>query len=170
MASPTEEKKEITKMFINDYENTYSSVKTACKNVEDLPALIAVMRETRKPMTCREIGISLFGDDYVKNGDYWHDSYSRQLTAHLSQMLRHLVRGGFIRWDKIDGEPVEVERPTYIRKDDCGNPQYICVHDDEGNEYQMPNPKYNPCYYSGEWVTVKETIVPKIKVYLWVAE
>ena len=158
-------------MFINDYENTYVSVKTACENVKDLPALIALMRETRKPMTCREIGVALFGDDYVRNGDYWHDSYSRQLTAHLAQMLRHFARGGFVRTEKIDGEPVEVESQEYICEDGEGNTAEIRVWDKDGNEYMMPNPKYNPYRGgAGRWVKVKKTITPKIKVYTWVAD
>ena len=162
-------------MFINDYENTYSSVKTACENVKDLPALIELLRGAPAPMSCKEIGFAMFGDAYAYDGDptsndAWLQRINRRrLTSHLSQMLRHLVRGGFIRWDEINGEPIEVEQEEYRRIDDYGQPQYIRVHDDEGNEYQMLNPKYNPCYYKGDWIKVKKTIVPKIKVYTWVA-
>lgn len=156
-------------MTTNKFEDTYSSVKVAKDHTKDLPIVCELLRGAPAPMTCKEIGVAMFGDAYVKDGDYWHDSYSRQLTAHLTQMLRHLMRGGFIDRKEIDGEPVEIETQEYIRRDDDGHPQYIRVHDDEGNEYQMPNPKYNPCYGTGGWVTVKKTVTPKIRVYTWVA-
>ena len=163
-------------MKTNAYENTYVSVNNAKKETADLPRLVELLRNATAPMSCKEIGFAMFGDAYAYHGnptsnDAWIQRINRQrLTAHLSQMLRHLVRGRFIRRDEIDGEPVEVEREEYRRIDDYGNPQYIRVHDDEGNEYQMPNPKYNPCYYKGDWVKVKKTIVPKVRVYTWVAD
>ena len=158
-------------MIVNAYEETYSSVMVASEHTADLVPLANLLMRADHPMTCKEIGVALFGDAYVKNGDYWHDIQSRKLTAHLSQMLRHFVRGDFIRGDKIDGEPVEVEDQEYICEDGEGNTAKIRVWDKDGNEYMMPNPKYNPRRGEvGRWVKVKKTIVPKIKVYTWVVE
>ena len=158
-------------MIVNAYEETYSSVLVASKHTTDLVPLANLLMKADHSMTCREIGVALFGDDYIKNGDYWHDSYSRQLTAHLAQMLRHFARGGFVRAEEIDGEPVEVESEEYIREDSEGNTAEIHVWDKDGNEYMMPNPKYNPYRGgAGHWAKVKKTIVPKIKVYTWAAE
>lgn len=162
-------------MTTNVYEDTYSSIETARNHTADLPQLVELLRNATAPMSCKEIGFAMFGDAYAYDGDPTsHDAWlqrinRRRLTSHLTQMLRHLVRGGFINREEINGEPVEVEQEEYRRIDDDGHPQYIRVHDDEGNEYMMPNPKYNPCYGTGNWVTVKKTIVPKIRVYTWVA-
>ena len=160
-------------MIINAYEETYSSVIVATEHTEGLVPLANLLMRADHPMTCKEIGVAMYGDKYTKNGDYWHDCNSRRLTAHLSQMLRHFVRGGFVRLDRVDGEPIEVEHEEFRRFDDEGNPQFIRVRDDEGNEYQMPNPKYDVWRagrIGGKYVKVKKTITPKIKVYSWVVE
>ena len=166
-------------MTTTAYENTYVSVNNAKQNTADLPQLVELLRSATAPMSCKEIGFAMFGNAYAYNGDpdsheAWLQRINRKrLTSHLSQMLRHLRKGGFVRTDEIDGEPIEVEREEYRRIDDEGNPQFIRVHDDEGNEYQMPNPKYDvwrACRTHGEWVKVKETITPKIKVYIWAAD
>jgi len=156
-------------MITNVYEDTYSSIETAKNHTADLVPLADLLMKADHPMTCKEIGFAMFGDAYEYTDDFSHNIRRKCLTSHITQMLRHLVRGGFIRREEIDGEPIEVEQEEYQRIDDYGQPQYIRVHDDEGNEYQMQNPKYNPCYGAGKWVKVKKTIIPKIRVYTWVA-
>ena len=153
-------------MTTTAYENTYVNVANAKHDTADLAAVVDFLRSQSSPITCKAIGVAIFGKNYTEG------YMTRHYVNHLSQMLKHLREGGFIRVDKVNGEPIEVESDEYRRTDDEGNPQFIRVHDDEGNEYQMSNPKYDmwrSCRTPGEWVKVKKTIVPKIKVYTWVA-
>lgn len=143
-------------MKTNCYEDTYVSVNKARKDVEKLDDVILTLEDADKPLTCRDIGLAIWGADYLDN---------RRYSARMGQMLKHLRRGGFIRVEEVNGEPVEVEYEEYIREDDDGNPATIRVHDDAGNEYQMPNPKYRPSYGGGKWYKLKRTVIPRIKVY-----
>ena len=141
-------------MITTKYEDTYISVKKARDDTADLERVIQILSKASEPMTCHDIGFTFWGVGYLDN---------RRRSAHLGQILKHLRQGGFIHVDEIDGEPVEVEREEYRRNEDKnGNPRYIKVHDDAGNEYEIPNPKYRG--YSG-WIRYKETIIPRIKVY-----
>lgn len=143
-------------MITNRYEDLYVSVKTARENTADLHRVIEVLFAASKPLTCHDIGFAIWGPAYLDN---------RRCAGHMGQMLKHLRKGGFIRMEEVDGEPVEVEYEEYIREDDEGNPATIRVHDDAGNEYQMPNPKYRPSYGGGKWYKLKRTVTPRIKVY-----
>lgn len=144
-------------MITTDYENTYASVAKACRHTADLEKVIEVLSKASKAMTCRDIGLAIWGADYLDN---------RRYSAHMGQMLKHLRQGKFIRWVEINGEPVEVEYDEYQRDvDDEGNTYYITVRDDEGNKYQMHNPKWRGGYSGGRWVKVKKTVIPRIKVY-----
>ena len=156
-------------MITTKFEDTYSCVENAKDTVADLYALTDLLERSNRPKTCREIGLALFGTEYTDR----NSRRARGMTAHLSQMLKHLRRGGFIKVEEIKGEPIEVEREEYVRVDDADNPQFIRVHDDAGNEYQMPNPNYNPwraAKAGGSWQKVKKTVVPTYKVYSWAVE
>lgn len=143
-------------MKTNCYEDTYVSVNKARKDVEKLDDVILALEDADRPLTCRDIGLAIWGADYLDN---------RRYSARMGQMLKHLRRGKFIRVEEVDGEPVEVEYEEYQRDvDDEGNPYYIIVHDDEGNKYQMHNPKWRG-YNGGRWVKIKKTVTPRIKVY-----
>ena len=88
----------------------------------------------------------------------------------MGQILRHLRKGGFIKIEERKGDPIEIEVAEYVNRDENGNPATIKVHDDEGNEYEIPNPKYRPSYWNnGRFEKVKKTVTPTIKTYLWVA-
>ena len=150
-------------MNANTYEKTYVSVTNAERNVEYLNELVNIMRSNREPMTCADLGCRLFGDRYESN------SAKNILSARMGQMLRHLRQGGFIKVDTIDGAPVEVSSWEWVDAPDAP-PSKICVHDDEGNEYWIANPKYDYRRHGGNYEEVKKTIVPKVKTYLWVAE
>lgn len=143
-------------MITDKYEDTYISVKKACEDVKNLDDVIFVLEDATAPMSCREIGLKVWGPAYLNN---------RRLSSKMGQILKHLRWSGNLRIEKVAGEPVEVEYDEYGGEfDDEGNPRYIKVHDDEGNTYNMPNPKYHG-YYCGRWVKVKKTIIPTTKVY-----
>ena len=143
-------------MITTNYENTYVSVQKARWDVIDLDLVMEVLSKASAPMSCRDIGLKIWGPAYLNN---------RRRAAHMGQMLRHLLQGSFIRWDEVKGDPIEVEYEKYIREDDKGNPPFIKVHDDEGNEYIIHNPKFNGYAAEGRLVKVKKTVIPTTKVY-----
>ena len=143
-------------MITTDYENTYVSVQKARWDVLYLDRVMEVLSKASAPLSCHDIGFAIWGVDYLGH---------RHRAAHMGQMLKHLRQGGFIRVEKIAGEPMEIEVEEYQREcDENGNPRYIKVHDDEGNTYDMPNPKFNG-YSCGKWVKIKRTVIPTTKVY-----
>lgn len=152
-------------MNANAYERTYVVVEHASNAVKHLDEVVSILKAAKQPMTCKEIGIALFGErEYL---DSWR---SRSHSAHLGQILSHLVEGKFVNSIKIDGAPVRIETWEYICKDSYGNPRRITVHDDEGNTYEIDNPKYDPRSGCGHQERVRKTIIPKIKTYKWIAE
>ena len=150
-------------MTANIYEKTYVSVKNAVHDTEYLDRLVSILRFNREPMTCADLGHRMFGNRY--GSEYM----GKSLSGRMGQMLRHLRQSGFIKVDEIDGDPVEVSSWEWVDAPDAP-PSKICVHDDEGNEYWIANPKYDYRRHGGNYEEVKKTIVPKVKVYLWVAE
>ena len=150
-------------MNANLYEKTYVSVKNAVHDTEYLDRLVNILRSNREPMTCADLGGRVFGDQY-------HSYYmGKSCQGRMGQMLRHLRQGGFIKVDLIDGAPVEVSSWEWV--DAVGAPpSKIKVHDEDGNEYLIANPKYDYRCHGGNYEEVKKTIIPKVKVYLWVAE
>lgn len=150
-------------MTTNIYEKTYVSVKNAVNDTEYLDKLVNILRDCREPMTCASLGYRVFGDRY--NSEYM----GKSLSSRMGQMLRHLRKGGFIKVGLIDGEPVEVSSWEWV--DTVGAPpSKIRVHDEEGNEYWIANPKYDYRRHGGSYQEVKKTIIPQVKTYLWVAE
>ena len=150
-------------MTTNIYEKTYVSVKNGLADTEYLNRLVEIMRSNREPMTCADLGYRVFGNRY--GSDYM----GKSLSARMGQMLRHLRQGGFIKTDLIDGAPVEVSSWEWV--DAVGAPpSKIRVHDEDGNEYWIANPKYDYRCHGGNYEEVKKTIIPKVKTYLWVAE
>jgi len=150
-------------MIANIYEKTYVSVKNGLADTEYLDRLVRIMYENREPMTCADLGHRVFGDRYGSKG------VARSLSCRMGQMLKHLRQGGFIKIDEIDGAPVEITTWNWV--DPVGAPpKEIRVHDDDGNEYMIPNPKYDYSKYNGSFEPVKQTVIPKIKVYYWVGE
>jgi len=152
-------------MKTNCYEDTYVSVNKARKDVEKLDDVILALEDADKPLTCREIGIAVFGNDYIQG------YHKRSLSHRMGQMLNHLRRGGFVKVEEVKGEPIEIEYDEYVRNVDAqGNLPYIKVHDDNGNTYDMPNPKFDRWTCGGSWQKVKKTVTPTYKVYSLVAE
>ena len=150
-------------MIANIYEKTYVSAKNAVHDTEYLDRLVRVMRDHCEPMTCADLGRCVFGERYC------HEYINKSLSARMGQMLKHLRQGGFIKIETIDGAPVQVSSWEWVDPVDAP-PAKIKVHDDEGNEYWIANPKYDYRCHGGEYKEVKKTIIPKIKTYLWVGE
>lgn len=150
-------------MTANIYEKTYVSVKNGLADTEYLDRLVSILRSNREPMTCSDLGHRVFGERYC------HEYTNKSLSARMGQMLRHLRQGGFIKIDTIDGTPIEVSSWEWVDAADAP-PSKIKVHDDDGNEYWIANPKYDYRRHGGNYEEVKKTIIPKVKVYLWVAE
>lgn len=150
-------------MTTNTYEKTYVSVKNAVADTEHLDRLVRIMRNCREPMTCADLGRCMFGESYNTQ------SMGKSLSGRMGQMLRHLRQGGFIKIEMIDGTPIQVSAWEWVEPVSAP-PKKIKVHDDEGNEYLIPNPKYDYRCHGGDYKEVKKTIIPKIKTYLWVAE
>lgn len=151
-------------MKVTEYEKTYTSVCDAVNDVRHVEAVVEFLRKQAKPVTCAEVGNAVFG------GVYSHSCMSKSYAAQMGQVLRHLCKGGFIKIEERKGDPIEIEVEEYVHTDEQGNPSTIKVHDDEGNEYEIPNPKYRrPAWCSGHWEKVKKTVTPTIKTYLWVA-
>ena len=150
-------------MNANLYEKTYVSVKNAVHDTEYLDRLVNILCSNREPMTCADLGHRVFGDQY-------HSYYmGKSCQGRMGQMLRHLRQGGFIKVDLIDGTPVEVSSWEWV--DAVGAPPAkIKVHDEDGNEYLIANPKYDYRCHGGNYEEVKKTIIPKVKTYLWIGE
>ena len=150
-------------MTTTKFEDTYSCVLTAKATTKKLAAVVGFLSLQTEPLTCKEIGLHVFGKAYT-------DSYkSRSYSAQMGQILKHLWQGGFIAVEERIGEPMTIEVMAWVRVDDAGVPLTITVHDDEGNTYQIPNPKANQQGTGyGCWKPVKKTIIPKTKVYKWV--
>ena len=150
-------------MVVNDYEKTYASVYDAVNDTKHLMAVVDFLRQQTKPVTCAEIGKAVFGECYC------HEYTDNSLSSRMGQMLRHLRKGGFIKVEMIDGAPVQVSSWGWVEPVDAP-PKRIKVHDDEGHEYWIPNPKYDYRCHSGDYKEIKKTIISKIKVYYWVGE
>lgn len=149
-------------MITTKFENTYSSVYNAKKAIADLDTVVEFLRAQSEPLTCKQIGLAVFGDKYVE--------MNRHFSTHLGQILKHLRQGGFIKVTTMKGAPIEVDDEILVYDNDKnGEPSKIIVHDEAGNKYCIDNPRYQ---YSSRgashWEKVKKTIIPTIKFYAWV--
>lgn len=150
-------------MNANIYEKTYVSVTNAVHDTQHLDAVVEFLRKQSEPVTCATIGEAVFGDQY-------HSYYmGKSCQGMMGQMLRHLRQGGFIKMEVRKGDPIEIEVEDFILDSDAnGEAPRITVYDQQGREYNIPNPRYAP-YAHGHWGKVKKTVTPSIKTYIWVA-
>ena len=147
----------------NAYEKTYCCVSDSLKATRHLDKVVEFLQSMARPVTCQEIGLFVWGSGYK---DF---CVQKSRSAQLGQMLRHLRRGGFVKVGYIDGTPVETLSYEYVEPQNAP-PRKLRVHDDEGNEYVIDNPKWDFKKHHGHFEDVKKTIIPKIKVYYWVGE
>ena len=141
-------------MNTTKYEDLYVSVQTAKGDTKHIDEVVAFLQKQHEPVTCRAIGIALFKDEY-----------GRQEASVIAQVLRHLKKGGFVTVGEIKGIPIEVKYDEYGCWDANGNSETIRVHDDNGNEYRIPNPHYHGGRYG--WRERTKTITPTYSTYQW---
>ena len=148
-------------METTKYERTYKSVKTAIYHTENLGKVIDFLRNAKEPVTCKEIGIAVFGTDYTEN--IWTKQH---YAGQLGQMLRHLHKNNYVEMEVRKGEPIEIETEVYVRDNDKnGNPEYIEVFDVYGNKYKMQNPNYDWRANRGHCEKKMVTVIPKVKYW-----
>jgi len=166
-------------MVTSKYEDLYVSTRNAKIATTYVNKAVEFLSNSTLPVMPKEIGVYLFGDDYlrpVETSDPYHYGYRKaSQRATISQIMRHLHKAGLVKREYLDGDPIEVENTEWVPDEPYSVPRYINVHDDEGNTYQMENPKWdwtkaeNVRYY-GHYAQIKKTITPKIKAWVWVGE
>lgn len=165
-------------MITSKYENLYASVRQAKCDIAHVDEVVEFLLHSTGPVLPKEIGVYLFGEDYLKpteNSYPYHYNYCKaSQRSTIAQIMRHLHAAGLVKRVYLDGDPIEVEHEKWILDTTPYNvPRMIQVHDDEGNTYTIENPKWNwvaarMAQESGHYETVKETIIPKIKAWAWV--
>jgi hypothetical protein len=167
-------------MITSKYEDLYVSTRNAKIATAYVNKVVELLSDSTLPITPKEIGLYLFGADYLNpvetiTPNYHHNYTKACQRATIGQIMRHLHKAGLVKREYLDGDPIEIETTEWVPNEPYIVPQYINVHDDEGNTYQMENPKWdwvkamNARNY-GQPVRVKKTIIPKIKAWLWVGE
>jgi hypothetical protein len=176
-------------MNATKYEATYCIANSAISATSEVEKVIAKLKEAGHPITCKELGFMVYGDEYkrlptptwneVSKGIISRDAYftavrandkALSLTARLSQVLRHMVASGFVKEGTIKSEPYTYETEEWFRVDEQGEPETIEVWDAKGTRYDMPNPKYNRYSGRGEYRKVTKTGHKTIRTYLWVKD
>ena len=169
-------------MTISKYENLYECAKAANIALKDVDAVVEILRKVAPtPLSPKAIGLLIFGPEYDKpvesSHPYHYNSRKASQRAHLGQITRHLHKAGFIKRAYLDGEPVQVEKEVWVPDSgkEYNEPHYIKVHDDFGNTYEMENPnwdsrKYWAARHYGHYENRMETIIPKIKAWVWVGD
>ena len=163
-------------MVTSKYEDLYVSTRNAKIATAYVNKAVELLRDSTLPIMPKEIGVYLFGDDYLrplKPSESYYRKASQRAT--ISQIMRHLHKAGLVKREYLDGEPIEIEDSEWIPDEPYTVPRYLNVHDDEGNTYQMENPKWDWIKASnardcGHFAHVKKTITPKIKAWVWVGE
>ena len=165
-------------MEVSKYEQTYVCVKVAMDATKYVDKVVNFLRNASAPVSCKEIGTTLFGDAYkqfpkkeVYEGykciDYdkrSHNEKAQGLASSLGHVMSNLMREGLIKLTKEKGEPFTIEEERYVNVvDDEICETTIEVWDAKGNKYEMPNPNYRRGH--GEYRKVPVTITPTIKKY-----
>lgn len=166
-------------MITSKYEDLYISTRKAKIATEHVDKVVELLSRSTLPIMPKEIGVYLFGADYLKpieTSAPYHYSYRKACQrATVGQIMRHLHKAGLVKREYLDGEPIEIEATEWVPNEPYTVPRYINVHDDEGNTYQMENPKWDwsKAAYArdyGRCVPIKKTVIPKIKAWVWVGE
>ena len=167
-------------MVTSKYEDLYVSARNAKIATAYVNKAVELLSGSTLPIMPKEIGVYLFGADYLKPVEtciphYQSNHIKASQRATISQIMRHLHKAGLVKREYLDGEPIEIENSEWVPDEPYTVPEHINVHDDEGNTYQMENPKWDlvkaaNARDNGHFERVKKTITPKIKAWLWVGE
>ena len=168
-------------MNATKYEATYAIAQSAMSATEEVEKIVAKLKATGRPMTCKELGELIYGEEYKRTpvGSYRKLGFSeycrlqrlndtaRRHTARLNQVLQHLTKAGFVAVGEIQSEPYTYETEEAVWVDDKGEAEFIDVWDTNGNQYQMQNPRHNRAI-GIEYRKVVRTSHKKIRTYTWV--
>ena len=168
-------------MNLSTYEKLYACAYDAEIATKGLDTVVAILRQhTESPVTPKEIGLMLFGEEYSEpvttSHPYRYNMTKASQRAHLGQMMRHLHKAKLIKRAYIDGEAIERATSKWVQDGEPYNePQYITVHDDRGRSFEIRNPHYDvyeamKAERAGHYEEVTETIIPKIKAWIWVGD
>ena len=169
-------------MITSKYEDLYVSTRNAKIATAYVNKVVELLSGSTLPVMPKEIGVYLFGDDYLKPIEtsspfypYHYDCRKASQRATVGQIMRHLHKAGLVKREYLDGEPIEVEDTEWVPNEPYTVPRYLNVHDDEGNTYQMENPKWDwikamNARDCGHTMRVKKTVIPKVKAWTWVGE
>lgn len=144
-------------MTISKYEKTFYCVERAERSACNVDKVVDILRNAGRAMTCKEVGITLWGED-----EYTKSRMKNSHNSELGVILTKLFKAGYIQRFEMDGEPFEVEDYEYRENPDV--PYHINVWDEKGNGYRMVNPEWKP---GNNRVKIMRTIVPKVRVYIW---
>jgi hypothetical protein len=165
-------------MEVNKYEQTYKCVKVAMDTTKYVDRVVDFLRNAPAPVSCKELGTALFGDDYkqfpkkevydgymcIDHDKRRHNERAQSLASSLGHMMSNLMREGLVKLTKEKGEPVTIELEDYVTVYDgevCK--RSIEVWDAKGNKYEMVNPNFSRGH--GEWRKVPTIITPTVKKY-----
>ena len=138
-------------IIANEYEIKFATVQKAIKITANINELVAYLKKQTEPQSVAEIGMGLYG----KKND-------RHTAAKIAADLRAL--SSLIEISERAEKPIEVEHERF-----CPAQQFVIkVYDNEGNTYEISNPKIDPWDIKWERKTIKKTIIPKTKMYKWV--
>jgi hypothetical protein len=160
-------------MEATKYEMTYMIAKCAKNATSEVEKVVNTLKGVDRPISCKELGELIYGEEYkrvpINDPGEWHKNMkARELTARINQVLRHMVREGFVRITETKSEPYTFETEEWITLDENNEPETIVVWDAKGNQYDMPNPRYNPlCKRHGEYRKVQRTATKTIRLYYW---
>lgn len=162
-------------MNATKYESTYCITDYAIKATSEVEKVIAKLKEAGRPITCKELGFMVYGDDYKRvpyseRQSHFTNRKAMSLTARINQVLRHMVEAGNVQVDEIKSEPYTYETKEWVYIDENNELETIEVWDAQGNKYDMLNPKYNQCNCRGEYRKVTKTGRKTIRTYLWVKD
>ena len=167
-------------MVTSKYENLYVSTRNAKDATKYVDEVVELLSHSTLPIMPKEIGVYLFGADYLNPVETCFPNYQHNLTkasqrAIIGQIMRHLHGAGLVKCEYLEGEPIEIEETEWVPDEPYTVPKYIDVHDDAGNTYQIRNPKWDlakamRAHNSEHPVSVKKTIIPKIKAWVWIGE
>ena len=162
-------------MNATKYEAMYVIANDAIRATSEVDKVIAKLKEAGRPVTCKELGIMVYGDDYKRvpyneRQSYFTNMKAMSLTARINQVLRHVVEAGNVKVGEIKSEPYTYETEEWFIIDEKGEPETIEVWDANGTKYDMPNPKYDRYSGRGEYRKVTKTGRKTIRTYLWVKD
>jgi len=169
-------------MELSKYENFYKCVRDAKEAMVNVDEVVEIMRQhTEVPITPKEIGVLIFGEEYKKPvttyNPYRYNSKKASQRAHLGQIMRHLNKYHCVKRVYVDGEPFIDEREEWVIDEDkrYDVPRMLKVWDDKGREFSIPNPDFDEfkarrAYHSGHYETVKKEVIPQVKAWIWVGD